>query len=207
MNLDVKPKTRTGWKTILRKLVKNCKIDGGYYCLVLWKESSLMLTVITRNSNVDRISKDLQGYAFWNVDRDIQSVIRRMMMFGMFYSMDYFNRQDRVLVDCLFAIEKISRSKDDSVGLMFNTLCKNVDAEPEEVVKAVDFLIRSGIVVKLVTGGLWTRKAYWKLACKLGQAYWSSPGFIVRNGKMVCKRKMYGKYARKNFVPGPMGVA
>lgn len=208
--------TYKSYRAYLSKLVKICKVSGGMFGLVLQKKNEKpKLQVITRISDPKHLAKKIQGYKLISVNRDCSDLESAITM--NFWSSDrnlcwsrtdpdcYFSRKDMIIFDVWTDIE--GRTRNTAKGMPFNRICKECVGEPEEIVQAIDFMIRSGILLKLPSGGIWTAENYWKKVMEIGQIIWLSPGHYVRDGMVARKRRIYGKNARKNFAPQKMGLA
>lgn len=91
------------------------------------------------------------------------------------------------------------------VGLSFTALDSNMRRFGEDratLISVVDELMRAGLVVKAATGGLWWVGHWRKFSIENGELPWISPGVhLGQYGKLVVKKRFYGRKARKNYSP------
>lgn len=210
--------TYKGYRTLLSKLVKTCKIVGGAFGLVLEDGDKPYLHILTRISNPKSLAKQMQGMKLVLVHRNIFELESGLVVHYTDISNkknefrwtrtrpdSYLTREQMVMYDVYTDLYGRTLESGKIAGITFNRLCKECAGEPEEIVKALDTLIRSGMVVKLPTGGLWLTEAYWQKVLQTDSMVWLSPGYHIRDGKAVSKRKIYGKNKRSNFAPAKMG--
>ncbi len=185
-------------RKVVKMMVSKAKTQGSFG-VIKNKSDSIYQSgndiLIDRNTNVEATAKllsELEMVNYFTVGVSGYSIEED------FDGCNFFYREDH-----LKALLIIYLSKWPDRGVSFKAIHQDFAREYDEVelVKAIDSLMRAGLVVKAISGGLWWVGS-WRSHCdhKFYLPY-MSPRYYFNGTKMVSKRKVYGIKARKNYAP------
>ena len=181
-------------------LCKTAKtIDGCVIIEILSVNCEYLNLIVDRNTNEKWLSSILEGRNL-SKQSDLSNLMR---MTDVQYSIDHYAnrswwRLDRLKLSMLQYLFSL-----DMKGASFTVLSsvfRNYDRS--ELIKAIDELMRAGLVMKAATGGLWWVGNWRKFNRTVGYLPWLSPGVYVGIGGRLCvAKKYYGIKERKNYRP------
>lgn len=155
--------------------------------------------LIDRNTNVRDLAGILEGSYLFPSSRpekinerlDIKRCLVECPLQGLWLT-------DTIKMKVLLVLTSIGR-----VGYGFKALEQRLRIERSELIKAIEELLRAGLVVKAATGGLWWVGAWRQFCAEVGYLIWLSPGMYAKTPWEIApiNGKMYGSRARKNFSP------
>lgn len=185
----------------LRNAKKECRDTGGFF----WVEG-VSYHILHRATDINRLLKiletEIEQYGsdcpvfIWHMPNDNFCYIKHYMDLGS-SPYELTPLHDKAMFAMLSACMQVE-GRGLNAGLLIKAGNK-ITGDEKITIKCIDELIRGGLLVKAVSGGIW-----WVGTWRANKDYipYMYPGAAVDDtGKVYTARRFYGRKAAKNYRP------